>query len=131
MNRILIGFVVGFIIWSILWLGSDELLKFVPMIYPTTDIDGSLNVVPANFLLLKLALSIIFSLLAGLIAASISRETLKAPLILGFMLLVVGVFFQFGTWNLLPLWYHLLFLILLLPMTLLGGKLRKFEAVID
>lgn len=130
MNRILIGFVVGFIVWTVLWLGADEVLKFVPTLNPTTDIDGSLNVVPVNYLLVKLALSIILSLLAGLIAASISRETMKAPLILSFMLLVVGIFFQFGAWNILPLWYHLTFLILLLPMTLLGGKLRKFEEVV-
>ncbi len=130
MNRILVGLVVGFIVWSVLWLGTDELLKFVPTFYPTTDIDGSLNVVPTNFLLIKLLLSIIFSLLAGLIAASISRETMKAPLILGFMLLVVGIFFQFGARNILPLWYHLTFIILLLPMTLLGARLRKFEEVV-
>ena len=125
MGKVIVGFVVGFIFWTVLWLGTDALMSFVPTIYPTTDIDGSLNVVPTTYLIIRLVLSVIFSILAGVIATIISGERWKSPLLLGVGLLLVGLIVQFGAWNILPLWYHLLFLILLVPMTLFGGLLRK------
>jgi hypothetical protein len=44
--------------------------------------------------------------------------------ILSVLLIVVGVFVQAQLWRLLPAWYHLSFLILLLPATLAGAWLR-------
>ena len=127
MKKAWIGAIIGFIVWTVLWLGTDALITFVPSIYPTVNPDGTFNVVPTNYLLIKLVSSVIFSLIAGLIAAYISKESTKSPFILGVMLLIVGLFFQFGAWNLMPVWYHLIFLMLLIPMAILGGKLRKFE----
>ena len=121
MTKVIAGFVVGFIVWSILWLGSDVLIVSFPTLAPS----GDYAVIPTNYLLLKLSSSVIFSIIAGLIAAWISGETMKAPLILGVMLLIVGLIVQISRWKPIPVWYHILFLILLLPMAVLGGKLRK------
>ncbi len=121
MGKVIAGFVVGFIVWTILWLGSDLLIVSFPTLAPS----GDLEIIPTNYLLIKLASSVIFSIIAGLVAAWISGETTKAPLILGIMLLIVGLMFQISQWKPIPVWYHLLFLALLLPMAILGGKLRK------
>lgn len=121
MSKVIAGFVVGFIVWTVLWLGSDALIVSFPTLAPS----GDLQIIPTNYLLLKLASSVIFSIIAGLIAAWISGETMKAPLILGFMLLIVGLMVQISAWKPIPVWYHLLFLVLLLPMAVLGGKLRR------
>jgi hypothetical protein len=124
------GFIVGFIVWTVLWLGSDALMNMIPTFNNlSVDIDGSISNIPTNYLIIKLVLSVIFSIIAGLIAAAISKETTKAPLILGVALLIVGIFFQLSSWDLLPLWYHMIFLILLLPMAMFGGKLRSFREV--
>lgn len=123
------GFIVGFIVWTVLWLGSGALMDMIPTFTLTADADGSFTNIPTNYLIIKLVLSVIFSIVAGLIAATISKETTTAPLVLGVALLIVGIFFQFGTWDLLPLWYHMTFLIFLLPATLFGGKLRSFREV--
>ncbi len=128
-KRITIGLVVGFIVWTVLWLGSDALMGMIPTFTLTADADGSFTNIPTNYLIIKLVLSVIFSIIAGLIAATISKETTKAPLVLGVALLIVGIFFQFGTWNLLPLWYHMIFLIFLLPAAMFGGKLRSFREI--
>ena len=121
MTKVIAGFVVGFIVWSILWFGSDALIVSFPTLAPSRDY----AVIPTNYLLLKLVSSVIFSTIAGLIAAWISGETMKAPLILGVMLLIVGLMVQISQWKPIPVWYHILFLILLLPMAVLGGKLRR------
>jgi uncharacterized protein (DUF983 family) len=41
------------------------------------------------------------------------------------LLLLVGIFVQMGIWDKIPLWYHLAFWILLIPMTIIGGKLTE------
>lgn len=128
-KRITIGLVVGFIVWTVLWVGSDTLMRIIPTFTLTADADGSFTNIPTSYLIIQLVLSVIFSIIAGLIAATISKETTKAPLVLGVALLIVGFFFQFGAWNILPIWYHITFLILLLPATMFGGKLRSFREI--
>ena len=50
---------------------------------------------------------------------------LATSAVLGLLLLVVGVGVQAAMWNLMPLWYHLPFLALLLPATLAGAALAR------
>lgn len=127
-KKITIGFVVGFIVWTVLWLGTDSLMQMTPF-RVSVDADGNYTSIPTNYLIIKIVLSVIFSVIAGLIAATISKETTKAPLILGIVLLLVGIFVQFAAWDLLPFWYHLTFLFFLVPATFFGGKLRSFREV--
>jgi hypothetical protein len=39
------------------------------------------------------------------------------------LLLVVGIYFQSQYWHVMPLWYHLIFLALLIPMCFVGARL--------
>jgi hypothetical protein len=41
------------------------------------------------------------------------------------LLFAFGVFIQAQYWSRIPLWYHLIFLGLLIPMTYLGAKTRQ------
>lgn len=123
MGKIIIGVIAGFIVWTLLWLGSDAIIAGVaPSLAPSEDTSN----VPTNYLIIKLVSSIIFSIAAGYVAAMLAKENVKSPLYLGVLLLLVGIFFEAAAWNQIPLWYHLIFLILLIPMTILGGKLKKF-----
>ncbi len=128
-KKITIGFVVGFIVWTVLWLGSDALMRMLPTFTLTVDTDGNFTNIPTNYLIVKIILSVIFSVIAGLIAATISKEPAKAPLILGFVLLLVGFFIELGAWNTLPIWYHITFLLFLVPAAYFGGQLRNFREV--
>ena len=65
------------------------------------------------------------SLMAGYIAALVAGEFKRSTLILGVILIAVGVFVEYTFWNLAPAWYHILFVVFLLPMTVLGGRLRR------
>ena len=79
----------------------------------------------STILILGLIRSVIFSVISGFIAASIARENTKSTVGLGILLLLFGIFIQSIFWNYVPLWYHIPFLLQLIPMTILGGKLRK------
>lgn len=133
MLRIVLGAVAGFILWSILWVGGDAILSAIS---PGWWGKGSLefraaveNKTPysldSTVSLILLVKSVVISVISGFVAAIIARENAKSTLGLGILLLLFGIFIQSIYWNYMPLWYHILFLLLLIPMTILGGKLRR------
>ena len=132
MVRIVLGIVAGFIAWSVLWVGTDQVLRSAsPEWYGAHQYGMEAAVfntepfeVDTNILLISLFRSIIFSIAAGFLAAFIAGENRRSPLWLGILLLAFGLFVQATVWNYIPLWYHLIFLALLVPMTVLGGRLK-------
>ena len=122
MLKKIIGVVVGFIVWSILWVGSEPVIAAVaPTLAPGTDLSN----ITVGYLGLKIVLSVLFSLSAGYIASTFAGDSRNSPMILGVVLLLVGIGVQASVWALLPLWYHVVFLGLLIPATIFGGRLRK------
>lgn len=134
MVRIILGAIAGFIVWSILWIGSDAVLSALsPGWYGKhhAQLETAVNnrtefMSDSIILLIGLLRSIIFSIIAGFTAAALAKENSKSPLATGILLLLFGIFIQSIFWNYAPLWYHISFLALLIPMTFLGGKLKKF-----
>lgn len=133
MVRIILGVIAGFIAWSILWIGSDQVListidwygkhqnEFARAMF-NKDPGFEAN---STILIMHLIRSVIFSLMSGYLTALIAGENRKSPMILGVLLFAFGIFVQVMAWNYLPIWYHILFLLLLIPMTMLGGRLKK------
>ena len=77
-----------------------------------------------TILLTHIVLGSIVSVVCGFLAALISRGNQRAPLVLGGLLLALGVLKAVMSWPYVPLWYHVVFTALLLPMTVMGGKLK-------
>ena len=123
MLRIILGVITGFFVWSVLWVGIDAFLRAV-----WTGYDKSVEAMTftSSMLIIPLILSAFCSIVSGFIAALTAKENKKSPLILGVTLLIVGILVQISVWDKIPLWYHLTFLILLIPTTIFGGKLKKF-----
>lgn len=128
MLKIISGVFAGFFVWSILWVGIDAILRGIWS-------DYNESVERMNFssamLIVPLILSAVCSVIAGSVATLIAGENFKSPLILGILLLITGIFVQISVWDKIPLWYHLAFWILLIPMTVFGGKLiqAKYKKV--
>jgi len=115
----------GFILWSVLWLGLNQLLLVLGVMPATT----SQPLSDPKPLVLLLIGSVLISLLSGYVTSRISGVEWALPAgALGVLLLATGVFVQLKLWYLIPLWYHLLFLLLLMPMTILGARLRARAA---
>ncbi len=56
----------------------------------------------------------------------IARGSSNYPsLILAFLLLVTGVAVQWSVFQLMPIWYHIVFLALLIPLVQVGARLVK------
>ena len=76
-----------------------------------------------RLLLTHIVIGSVVSVIAGYLAALIAGENTRAPLIVGFLLLAMGILKAVMSWPYVPIWYHVLFTALLLPMAILGGKL--------
>lgn len=121
MIRNILAVVAGNLAWSALWLGSNALLKSAGQL-PS---DPAARIESASTLSFLLVNSVVFSIIAGLLAATISTGQSYWPVVvLCGVQLAMGIFFQLQSWKLMPVWYHLSFLFLLVPTTLFGAWLR-------
>jgi hypothetical protein len=73
--------------------------------------------------LARLVLGATSSLGAGFVAAWIRKGRMKAATLTGIVLLVLFIPGHYRLWSKFPVWYHLTFLVSLLPLILLGAAL--------
>ena len=122
MGRLILGPIAGYAVWTVIWLGGNALF-FAEAKEVVARGEAYTRTGP---LLGALGLSILCSLAAGVTAGAIGRARAGgAALAAGLLLLATGIFVQGGARDQMPLWYHLAFLLLLLPLTLLGAGWAK------
>jgi hypothetical protein len=73
----------------------------------------------------RLVLGAISSLGSGFVAAWIARGRMSAATLTGILLLALFIPGHYRLWSEFPVWYHLTFLVSLLPLTLLGAALCR------
>jgi hypothetical protein len=117
----ILSVVVGFILWGLLWVGSNQvLLRMMPGSFRA---DGSTS--NTGILLALLIISILISIITGYLAALIGQQApVRSIWILSILVLITGILVQAQYWATIPLWFNVLFLVALIPSTLLGGWLR-------
>jgi hypothetical protein len=116
----ILGVIAGNLLWTALWFGYNALLGQVGLL----PADSSSRVEAPLPLLLLLVGSALFSLIAGYVTTAIGRAGYKPALALAVVQVAIGIFVQSQFWALMPIWYQLLFLLLLAPVTLLGARWR-------
>ena len=119
MIRNLASTMTGYVLWTVIYLGGQGAVRNgFPDLH---DEAGGTTAVPV--LLLYLAISFAASLVAGFLTAKMALPPRWRPVwILAGLLLATGIPVQLGYWDQLPIWYHLVFLAALVPLTLLGGR---------
>ncbi|MFN0085697.1 MAG: hypothetical protein ACKVX9_09940 [Blastocatellia bacterium] len=133
MVRIVLGVIAGFIAWSIVWVGSEKVLSAIwPEWYGVHQIafeaavaNGGQFTADTTILLMNMVRGSIVSVMSGFLAALIAGENRRSPLILSILLVAFGLLIVVLSWRYVPLWYHVIFTALLVPMTMLGGKLKS------
>jgi hypothetical protein len=137
MLRTFLGVVAGFFAWSILWFGTEAVLSAIwpefgvhqAAFQAAIENGGAFTAEPA-MLFAHIILALIASAAAGFVAASVAGENKRAPLILGFLLLAMGLLKAYLSWPYVPVWYHIIFTGILIEVTILGGKLRPGSGAI-
>ena len=132
MVRIVLGVIAGFIAWLAAWFGGEKILSAIwpegfgvhQRAFEEAVKNGGQFTADTNMLLTHIVLGSIVSVMSGFLAASIAGENKRAPLVLGFLLLAVGLLKVVMSWPYVPIWYHVIFTAILLPMTIMGGRLK-------
>ena len=119
----------------IAWFGSEKILSaispegfgahqraFEQVVKNGPDASGF--TANTTMLLTHIVLGLIVSVMSGFLAALIAGENKRAPLVLGFLLVAFGLLKVVLSWPYVSLWYHVIFTALLIPMTIMGGKLK-------
>lgn len=121
MVRKIVAVVVGFLVWALIWLGAGALL-FGKM---QGEVEQGRAVSDAGALAMLLCVSVVCSLAAGGSVGLIlrGRTWMGSAITLGVLLLLTGIGVQASVWDLLPAWYHMVFLALLIPTTIISAKL--------
>ena len=78
----------------------------------------------------RLAIGALATLVTGLVTAAIAGRSRAARLIAGALLLVVFIPQHVMLWDKFPVWYHLTFLLSLVPLTYVGGKMAEARALV-
>jgi len=121
MIRNILAVICGNVAWTALWLSYNALLKSGGQL----PADATSRIESGSALSLLIVGSVVFSVIAGFLTAAIStRQIYWAVLVLCGIQLTIGIFVQLQFWKIMPLAYHLTFLLLLVPATLAGGWLR-------
>jgi hypothetical protein len=133
MLRIVLGVIGGFFAWLIVWVGVEKILS---AIWPAFGVhqrafedvikngpDASGFTADTTMLLTHIVVGSIIAVMSGSLAALVAGENSRAPLIVGCLLLALGILKAVMSWQYVPLWYHVIFTAILLPMAIIGGKL--------
>ena len=130
MVRIMLAVITGFISWMIIWMACE---KIISAIWPAFGVhqrafedalkNGGQFTGETQMLLTHIVLGSMVSLMSGCLAALIAGNNSRAPLFVGILLLVMGIAKAAMSWQYVPIWYHIIFTAMLIPMAILGGKL--------
>lgn len=126
MGRTIGAVVAGVVLWGALWNGGNALLGVAGVV----TVGEPITSVPV--LLGLIAYSAVLSVLAGYVAALIKGGVaMGAVQALAGVNLTIGIVVEVMYWSLMPAWYHIVFLVLVVPMTLVGGRMRSRGGVVE
>jgi hypothetical protein len=120
-GRTIIAVLAGAAIWAILWVGGTQAAAAE---FPNLLAAGQ-PVTHGGALVGLIIYSVLLSVLAGYVTAAVATgDRMRAVWVLAVLQLAIGVMVEASAWNLTPVWYHLVFLALLIPGAVYGGTVR-------
>jgi hypothetical protein len=120
-GRVTLAVIAGAAVWAVLWnVGTFGAQAAWPDILPAGQ-----AITQVGALVGLIAYSVVLSMLAGYTTvAAAGRYPQPALNILAGLQMLLGLGFEISFWSMTPVWYHIVFLALVIPATLYGGNLR-------
>jgi hypothetical protein len=119
MGKGILGVVAGLAVWMIVVSVAGLLLRAA---WPEYVSVADAMKFTFSMKLARLAIGALATLATGLVTAVITRSR-TAILIAGALLLLMFIPQHIMLWDKFPVWYHLTFLLSLVPLTYLGGRI--------
>jgi hypothetical protein len=120
MKRSILACIAGLLTWIVVVTAIDRVLRLSMPNYTAAEktLQFTLGMKWA-----RLLMAIVTSLVAGAVAGWISRSARWAPLIVGSVVLAMFLPVHIAIWSKFPAWYHLTFLLTIIPAVLAGALL--------
>ena len=120
MKRSILAFLAGLLTWVVVVSVIDRVLRLSLPDYTAAEktLQFTLGMKWA-----RLLMAIVTSVTAGAVTGWISRSSRWTPLIVGSVVFVMFVPVHIAVWSKLPVWYHLTFLLTIIPAVLAGALL--------
>ena len=115
-----LGAVAGLIVWTVVVTAGGLLLRTSWPAYASV---AAAMTFTLPMLVARLAVSAAATLAAGRTIAAIA-PSIAVRLVTGALLLLAFIPVHVSLWQRFPAWYHLTFLVSLVPLTVLGGHRR-------
>jgi hypothetical protein len=125
MIRNIVGVVAGAATWLLIATAGNVVLRLVLPGYAAVEKAMDFT---ASMMLARLALGALASLGAGFVAAWVSRRSARGVWALAGILLLFFIPVHYQLWDRFPPWYHAAFLVSLVVLTVLGGRLYRSPA---
>jgi hypothetical protein len=121
MVKPILGVVAGLAVWLILASVAGLILRAAWPAYAqvATEMKFTLSMKIA-----RLAIGALATVAAGVVARAVARST-AAGLVVGAVLLVIFVPEHVELWDKFPIWYHLTFLLSLVPLSYFGSRMVR------
>jgi hypothetical protein len=126
MARGMLGVVVGLAVWVTVVAVAGLLMREIWPAYASLA-DAMTFTLP--MMIARLTVGALATLAMGLATSVVSRRSLVATLAAGALLLLVFIPEHIKLWDKFPVWYHLTFLLSLVPLAYLGGMTSRRGAL--
>ena len=122
MLRAILSVIAGVVTWMIIATAGNLVLRSAWAGYAA--VESTMEFSPA-MMVSRLVLGAAASIGSGIVGAWISRGSRRAVGILAAILLLFFVPVHYRLWDKFPVWYHAVFLISLVVLTVIGGMLYR------
>jgi hypothetical protein len=119
MKRKIIGVLAGLVAWAAIGFAAGLVLRAAWPEYVAVSESMTFTL---SMQITRLVIGAIATIGAGFVAAWIAKSIIVGA-IPGVILLAVFIPQHIMLWDKFPLWYHLIFLLTLVPLSYLGGRL--------
>jgi hypothetical protein len=123
MSRKIFGVVAGLVVWVTIVIVAGTIMRLSWPDYARVEIAMTFTL---PMLIARLAISALATVATGLVAVIIARQSKLVQLMPGVLLLVAFIPVHITLWQKFPVWYHLTFLLSLVPLTYVGGTISRW-----
>ena len=122
MHPLLLAFLAGLVTWLIVASVLDRGLRIALAGYAAAEPKMTFTL---GMMAARLTIAAVTSVIAGAVAGWISPMGVRVAWVMGAILLAVFLPEHVRLWNAFPVWYHLTFLVTLVPLAVLGSWLTR------
>jgi hypothetical protein len=126
MKRAILAFIAGALVWVAVVSVLNWGLRIIIPGYAAAEPAMAFTL---GMMAARLIIAALTSLAAGAVCAVIAPASRRVPWVLGVALLAGFIPEHVKLWSLFPPWYHLTFLLTLVPLVVLGARLTQAAPV--